>query len=126
MPLRSLMVRIPLVIKHILIELVLGTLPLHLLRIAALISFVLIAFRVAPCFTPMLAPILQTHPAIASPAFTVHMVAPLVLFNRFLALRTWLGVGKNPGCVLALILILLVPFLRGLAPHRIVLLEPAF
>ena len=65
----------------------------------------------------------QAHPA--EVMFTVlvladHVVAATVLFNRHEALRTLLGVRRNPIGGLAVIVALLFPFLEQLALDRFV------
>jgi hypothetical protein len=64
----------------------------------------------------MLSPIAQTQPAkLKAAALASHVIATLVLFDGFLAVGTLLGVGHDPGNVLALSGILHSPVQSALA-----------
>ena len=67
----------------------------------------------------MFRPISQTHPAeLMAAGLTCHMVTPLVLLNRTLALRTSFSICQNPRYIFRLRLVLFVPILQLTAIAR--------
>lgn len=105
---------VPFEIKHVLVKLVLGISSLFLLHfhlfVRLLHFLVLVAVIVPSCLLAMFCPVAQTQPAkFKAASLASHVIATLVLFDGFLTVGALLGVGHDPGNVLALSRILHSP-----------------